>query len=78
LSLIEETIQLSDAESVESPVDFFHKERLFVGGSSGTNLAAARKYLAKNKGTKSRIIVLLPEGGRSYLRTIYNPQRRSE
>ncbi|RMT17332.1 Cystathionine beta-synthase [Pseudomonas amygdali pv. mori] len=78
LSLIDETILVSDAESVESAVDFFQKEGLFVGGSSGTILAAARKYLANNKGTKSRILVLLPDGGRSYLSTIYNPQWRAD
>ncbi|CAH0305686.1 PLP-dependent cysteine synthase family protein [Pseudomonas brassicacearum] len=78
MSLIDETILVSDADSVESAVDCFQKEGLFVGGSSGTILAAARKYIKNNEGTDQRILALLPDGGRSYLSTIYNPQWRAE
>lgn len=78
MSLIDETILVSDAESIESAIDCFQKEGLFVGGSSGTILAAARKYIENNEGTDQRILALLPDGGRSYLSTIYNPQWRAE
>lgn len=67
LSLIDETLTVTDEEAYETTKEIAKTEGLLVGISSGAALAAAKK-LAKtleNKGKK--IVVILPDTGERYL-----------
>ena len=69
LSLIDETLTVTDEEAYETTKEIAKTEGLLVGISSGAALAAAKK-LAKsleNKGKK--IVVILPDTGERYLST---------
>ena len=69
LSLIDQTLTVTDEEAYETTKEIAKTEGLLVGISSGAALAAARK-LAKtleNKGKK--IVVILPDTGERYLST---------
>ena len=69
LSLIDQTLTVTDEEAYETTKEIAKTEGLLVGISSGAALAAAKK-LAKtleNKGKK--VVVILPDTGERYLST---------
>ena len=74
LNLIDAAITISDREAISTALRLMQTEGIFAGGSSGCILAAARVFCADLKGLK--VLVLLPDGGRSYLSTIFSPQWR--
>lgn len=75
LSLVDEAIEVADLDAIRAAEQLFRTEGLFVGGSSGVILAAALRYAQKTR--RGRVVVLLPDSGRAYLSTIYDPQWRS-
>jgi cystathionine beta-synthase len=69
----DDIVQLTDAEIFQKTRDISSKEGLLVGPSCGAALAGAIKYSQSGKlAPASRIVVLLPDGGRSYLSKVYN------
>ena len=74
LDIIDEAIAIDDSEAITTAKRLFREEGLFVGASSGCILAAALKFAARRYNRSLNIIALLPDGGRSYLSTIYNPE----
>jgi len=75
LDIIDAAVQISDGESVDAAYRLMQKEALFVGSSSGCITAAAVKYckqLSKNGEKDLNIVVILPDGGRAYMSTIYD------
>jgi cystathionine beta-synthase len=74
LNLIDAAITVSDRDAISTALRLMQTEGIFAGGSSGCILAAARAFCTNAKGLK--VLALLPDGGRSYLSTIFNPQWR--
>ncbi len=77
-SVVDEVIQVSDAESFDTALRLTREEGIFAGGSSGAAVAGALKFIAEDPDMK-RLVVLLPDTGRSYLSKFYDQEwRRSK
>lgn len=63
--------QVSDVDAFRLTREIAHKEGLLVGPSSGASLAAALQY-TKKLTTPSRILIMFPDSGRSYLSKAFN------
>ena len=64
--------RVSDAEALEVLYDLNLHEGLFLGGSSGINVAGAMK-LARELGPGRTIVTMLCDTGTRYLSKLYNP-----
>src|SRR3989304_10119658 len=74
VSVLDEVIQVSDRESFAMTRALVRDEGIFCGGSSGTAVAAAVKYLRgqPEAGTGLRAVVILPDSGSRYLSKIFS------
>lgn len=71
LSLVDEVVKVSDAESFHWTRRLVREEGIFCGGSSGSALSGAIKYCQKFP--KDRLVVVLfPDSGSRYLSKIFN------
>jgi cysteine synthase A len=70
---IDDAEMVPDQECVDVVYRLLHKEGLFLGGSSGINVAAAIR-VAKNLGPGRVIVTLLCDSGGRYQSRLYNPQ----
>ncbi|HEY6952516.1 MAG TPA: cystathionine beta-synthase [Bacteroidota bacterium] len=68
---IDEIIEISDKESFLLARRLTREEGIFVGGSSGTALAATLK-LAERLTEKDVVVTLLPDSGERYVSKMYN------
>jgi cystathionine beta-synthase len=68
---MDDFVRVTDAESFKACRDLAAKEGLLVGPSCGAALAAAIKYSEKLE-KPSKILVIFPDGGRSYLSKAFN------
>lgn len=74
-SFIDHAIQVTDQDAIQSAHDIFRSEGIFVGASSGCILAAAKRYIEESAGPESEnVAVILPDGGRSYISSIYSTE----
>jgi len=71
--ICDEIIPVSDAESFELTRRLAREEGLLVGGSCGMAVAAALR-VAERAGPDDVVVVLLPDGGRGYLSSVFNDQ----
>lgn len=71
--LIDEFIRVSDKESFHTARRLAREEGIMAGGSAGSALAGALRY-AMRLTNHQTIVVILPDGGRGYLSTLYNDQ----
>lgn len=71
LGLIDEIVQVDDAESFLWGRRLVREEGIFSGGSSGSALAGALKY-AKDLGPDRLVVVLLPDSGARYLSKMFD------
>lgn len=71
-SLVDDVVQVTDAASVEASKKMLSTEALFVGSSSGCIAAAAVEYCRRLDGKGKNIVLILPDGGRGYISTIYD------
>ena len=71
LQFIDDILEISDKESFLLARRLTREEGIFVGGSSGTALAAAMK-VAEQLSEKHVMVVLLADSGERYLSKIYN------
>ncbi|MFE9743498.1 cystathionine beta-synthase [Saccharothrix saharensis] len=67
----DEIVAVSDADSFEITRRLAREEGLLVGGSCGMAVAAALR-VADEAGPDDVIVVLLPDGGRGYLSSVFN------
>lgn len=70
---MDDFVRVDDKESFQACRDLAAKEGLLIGPSCGSAFAAALKY-SKTLKKPSKILVVLPDGGRSYLSKAYNDE----
>ncbi len=71
LDLVDEVIQVSDAESFAWTQRLVREEGIFCGGSCGAAMAGAMKY-ANKLGPDRNVVVILPDSGSRYLSKIFD------
>ncbi|GAA3855880.1 cystathionine beta-synthase [Saccharothrix violaceirubra] len=69
----DEIIAVSDKDSFDLTRRLAREEGLLVGGSCGMAVAAALR-VAERLGPDDVVVVLLPDGGRGYLSSVFNDQ----
>ena len=70
-SVVDQVIRVDDRTSFHMMRRLVREEGLFVGGSSGTAMAAALEY-ASGLGPDDVVVTLLPDNGRGYMSKLYN------
>ena len=70
---IDDAIQIDDTEAVRVVYRLLREEGLFMGGSTGINVAAAVE-LAKQMGQGHTIVTLLCDSGSRYQSRLFNPE----
>lgn len=75
--VVDEWIRVSDAESFQVARDVARREGILLGGSSGTNLAAALRYARRLTGDHV-VVAIGADTGRNYLSKFYDDQWLSE
>jgi cysteine synthase A len=68
---IDTAVHIEDAESVSFVYRLLHDEGLFLGSTSGINVAAAVR-VARQLGPGHRIVTVLCDGGAKYLSRLFN------
>ena len=69
---IDKAYRIPDHETIDVMFRLTHEEGLFLGSSSGINVAASMK-LAKEMGPGHCIVTILCDSGTRYLSKLYNP-----
>ncbi|MGE0480931.1 MAG: PLP-dependent cysteine synthase family protein [Phycisphaerae bacterium] len=78
MALFDAAVSVPDADSVAAALRLLATEGIFAGGSTGCILAAAEAYARRGHLRNQTVVALAPDGGRSYLSTVYNAQWRRE
>jgi cysteine synthase A len=68
---IDDAVRVEDPEIVRTGYRLLHEEGLFLGGTSGTNVAAAVQ-VARMLGPGHTIVTILCDGGHKYLSRFWN------
>jgi cystathionine beta-synthase len=75
--VVDEWLRVSDAESFHVAREMARREGLLLGGSSGTNVAAALRYARRLSGDQL-VVALGCDTGRNYLSKFYDDQWLAE
>ena len=70
-SPIDDAVQVDDPEIVRTTYALLHEEGLFLGSTSGTNVAAAIR-VARELGPGHTVVTVLCDSGHKYLSRLYN------
>jgi cysteine synthase A len=70
---VDDAFQIPDAEAVEIVFDLLRHEGLFMGGSTGINVAGAIR-LAREMGPGHLIVTVLADSGQRYASRLFNPE----
>jgi cystathionine beta-synthase len=70
-SVVDEWVRVSDRDSFQVARRLAREEGLLVGGSGGTTVHAALE-IARRFGPDARILMMIPDSGRSYLSKFYD------
>jgi cysteine synthase A len=71
-SPIDDAVRIEDPEIVRTTYALLHEEGLFLGSTSGTNVAAAIR-VARELGPGHTVVTILCDGGSRYLSRFYDP-----
>ena len=71
-SLVDQWVQVTDANSFATARRMTREEGILVGGSCGLAVWAALQVACEVDDPKALVVVLLPDSGRGYLSKIYN------
>lgn len=70
---IDDMVKVNDKESLLMTRRLVREEGLFVGGSCGSAVAGALRYINdRNLGPEKMVVVLLPDGGARYLSKVFD------
>ncbi|MEU3563665.1 cysteine synthase family protein [Kitasatospora sp. NPDC006786] len=72
LDLVDRAYSVTDRDAIRMCLRLQRDEGLWVGGSSGCAVVAARRLAETLPGPRSSIVVILPDGGSRYQSTIYD------
>ena len=72
-SPIDDAVQVEDSEVVRTTYSLLREEGLFLGSTSGVNVAAAIR-VARDLGPGHTVVTVLCDGGSKYLSRFYNPE----
>jgi cystathionine beta-synthase len=73
LSFVDDTVKVTDKESFLMTRRLVREEGIFCGGSSGSAVAGALRYIQdQDLGPEMNIVVILPDSGDRYLSKIFN------
>jgi cystathionine beta-synthase len=70
-NVVDDWVRVSDAESFHTARQIARREGILLGGSSGTNVAAALRYAQRLSGDHL-VVALGADTGRNYLSKFYN------
>ena len=68
---LDDAVHVEDPEIVRTVYRLLHEEGLFLGGTSGVNVAAAVR-VARELGPGHTVVTVLCDGGAKYLSRLYN------
>jgi cysteine synthase A len=68
---IDDAVRVVDADIVRTGYQLLHREGLFLGGTSGANVAAAVQ-VARELGRGNTVVTVLCDGGHKYLSRFWN------
>jgi cystathionine beta-synthase len=72
-SVIDRYLNVSDRDAFLTAVQLAREEGILTGGSGGSALHAALE-VAREMPAGKRVVVLLPDSGRSYISKVFNPE----
>ena len=73
LSVVDEIVQVNDRESLLMTRRLVREEGLFCGGSCGSAVVGALKYVQQHRlGPEAVVVVLLPDSGSRYLSKVFD------
>jgi cystathionine beta-synthase len=72
VSVVDRYVKVSDRDAFLMTRRLAQKEGLLTGGSSGMACVAALEVAGEINDPAAMVVVILPDGGRSYLSKVYN------
>ena len=73
MSVVDEIVQVNDRESLLMTRRLVREEGLFCGGSCGSAVVGALKYVQQHRlGPEAVVVVLLPDSGSRYLSKVFD------
>jgi cysteine synthase A len=74
-AVVDDVVIVPEKETAQACQDLLWEHGLFVGGSSGTSYAAARRYAPRMRATPDATAVFLcTDRGTAYMDTVFNPE----
>jgi cystathionine beta-synthase len=73
LGIVDEIVQVNDRESLLMTRRLVREEGIFCGGSCGSAIAGALKYIQQQRlGPEAVVVVILPDSGSRYLSKVFD------